>query len=321
MQFDVLKNLIYLCIHGSRAYGLDTPESDYDLKGVAIPTEEYFLGYFYNFEQSINNSELHKEYSKKLETTDLDSTVYSLQKFFKLASDCNPNIIELMWVNDTDILFTTPTWEYIRENRDLFLSLKAKHTFSGYAHSQLKRIKTHRSWLLNPPKKKPERKNFKLPEEKLANATDLGALKALENSGYTINDNVMELFKKEKAYARALQHWNQYLNWKTNRNPKRAKMEKKYGFDLKHASHLVRLYRMCIEILQYGKVLVKRSDAEEIKAIRYGKWAYEDIIRESENYENLATELYEKNPANLPKTANHKKLNEICVQLHKKKLS
>jgi uncharacterized protein len=36
-------------------------------------------------------------------------------------------------------------------------------TFHGYAMAQLKKIKTHRSWLLNPPTKKPSREDFGLP--------------------------------------------------------------------------------------------------------------------------------------------------------------
>ena len=42
-------------------------------------------------------------------------------------------------------------WERLVEVRDSFLSKRAKHTFSGYALSQLKRINTHYRWLKNPP--------------------------------------------------------------------------------------------------------------------------------------------------------------------------
>lgn len=320
MQFDVVKNLIYLVTHGSRAYGLNTPESDYDIKGVSMVTEEYLFGYFYHFDQSENNKELHKKYSDKLDTDDIDSVVYGLQKFMKLAADCNPNIIEVLWVDDSDILYTTPEGELLRENKELFLSLKAKHTFSGYAHSQLKRIKTHRSWLLNPPQKKPERKDFGLPEEKQINGSDLGVLKALKDSDYTFDSSVIEIFKKEKTYAQAFQHWKQFLNWKKCRNPVRAELEAKYGYDCKHGSHLIRLMRMGVEILEQGKVLVKRPDAEELLAIKRGQWSYEKLIEDMEKYEIEIEKLYKKNPAKLPKTSRHKELNELCVQLHKMRI-
>ena len=43
------------------------------------------------------------------------------------------------------------------------LTKKVQQTFHGYAMAQLKKIKTHRSWLLNPPTKKPSREDFGLP--------------------------------------------------------------------------------------------------------------------------------------------------------------
>lgn len=35
---------VLLVRHGSHAYGTNTPASDEDFKGVAIPPKEYFLG-------------------------------------------------------------------------------------------------------------------------------------------------------------------------------------------------------------------------------------------------------------------------------------
>jgi uncharacterized protein len=45
-------------------------------------------------------------------------------------------------------------------NRQIFLSKKAKHTFSGYAAAQIRKIESHRKWLLNPPEKPPNPDDF-----------------------------------------------------------------------------------------------------------------------------------------------------------------
>jgi len=312
MQVDVVKNLVYLAKHGSYAYGLERPESDIDVKGILIAPTEIFLGYTTNFEQSINNEAL----QEFLGPWCVDSVVYGLQKFFKLAADCNPNIIELLWVDDSDVMRSTTAGMRIRESRDLFVSLKAKHTFSGYAHAQLKRIKTHRRWLLDPPKGRPERADFGLPDEKLVSGDALGTVKRLEGSGYSFSAELMEAIKKEKAYAAALAHWKQYENWKKTRNPKRAALEAKYGYDTKHATHLIRLMRMCVEILSGRGVIVRRTDdREELNAIRDGAWTYDQVMLAAEELENKADALYMNNPASLPKGANHKKLNALCVEL------
>jgi predicted nucleotidyltransferase len=314
MQIDVVENLVYLVNHGSHAYGLAVPESDRDVKGVLVAPTEIFIGYTTGFEQSINNQKL----ADYVRLGEIDSVVYGLQKFFKLASDCNPNIIELLWVDEDDVLFSTTAGSEIRDHRDLFLSLRARFTFAGYAHAQLKRINTHRRWLLDPPKGRPERVDFGLPNEKLISGDALGTVKNLEDSGYSFSTELMEAIKKEKAFAAALAHWKQYENWKATRNPKRAALEAKYGYDTKHAMHLIRLMRMCAEILEGKGVIVRRKyDAAELNAIRRGGWCYDQIMVEAANLDARAAELYELNPAGLPKRANHKALNDLCVRLQK----
>ncbi len=51
MNINWLENsIIFECISGSHAYGLNTPESDTDYRGICIPPEDYFLG-MYSFDQ------------------------------------------------------------------------------------------------------------------------------------------------------------------------------------------------------------------------------------------------------------------------------
>jgi hypothetical protein len=85
----------------------------------------------------------------------------------RLAADNNPNIIELLFVEESDILKISKSGHLLRENRDMFLSRRVRFSFAGFAFSQLIRIENHRRYLLNPPTKKPERKDYNLPEHKL----------------------------------------------------------------------------------------------------------------------------------------------------------
>src|SRR5690348_2650853 len=152
-NFDVSARTIYLTRHGSHAYGLATPTSDLDIKGVCIESVPYHLGYLNHFEQSekyAHNGHPH------------DEVVYSLKKFVKLAADCNPNIIEVLFSNEEDHLKVDKFGQKLLDVRDEFISKKARHTFSGYAHAQLKRIEGHRAWLLNPLTKEPTRDMFGL---------------------------------------------------------------------------------------------------------------------------------------------------------------
>jgi predicted nucleotidyltransferase len=117
--------IIFKCISGSHLYGTARPESDEDIRGVFIPTGEFYHGFMNKVEQ--------------VESHVPDETYWEITKFFRLCIDNNPNILELLFVplNSKYTLTCTKEWEDIVANRELFLSTKARHTFSGYAVSQL----------------------------------------------------------------------------------------------------------------------------------------------------------------------------------------
>lgn len=281
----VLPRTIFLTQHGSHAYGTNIEGSDYDFKGVCIPTIEYFFGFDKKFEQlerSVNKSAPH------------DLVIMSLNKFAALAAECNPNIIEILHVADKDVWHIDEFGEELRDMRDMFISTKARHTFSGYAHAQLHRIKKHRSWLLSPPREKPTRASFGLSETSKVSRSELGAFDALveQQIEVDINKEVLTLFLREKQYNSAKTHWDQYEQWKVKRNDKRAILEAQFGYDTKHAMHLIRLMRMCKEILATGKVNVRREDFEDLLEIRFGRWTYDQIIEEAERLDCECAELY-----------------------------
>lgn len=76
----------------------------------------------------------------------------------------NPNALELLFVDFDDIIYSNEIGNSLLNIRDLFISKKCKHTFSGYAASQLKRIKLHRNYILKGELKKPERSDYNLPD-------------------------------------------------------------------------------------------------------------------------------------------------------------
>jgi len=295
---------ILLVRHGSQAYGTALPGSDLDVRGVAIPPQRYFTGFLYRFEQAEQKPPLP------------DLTIFDIRKFFQLAADCNPNIIEILWVDPSDILYIDHWGRWLLQHRSDFLSQKAKYTFSGYAISQLKRIRTHRKWLLNPPKAKPERRDFGLPETTAISADQMGVIAALlakEETVLSVSEDVMTLYARERSYHNALTQWAQYQTWKKSRNPSRAALEAQFGYDCKHAMHLVRLMRMCREILTEGVVFVRRPDAEELLAIRNGAWEYDQLIEWAEKQDAELEELVKTSP--LPHSPDRVFLDKLCREM------
>ena len=229
---------------GSRSHGLGTAESDEDSRGVCIPPPEYLYG-LSHFEQ--------------WESEGGDHVVYSLQKFVRLALDGNPNIIEAFYVAPEDRLYTHPLAEPILEQRDRFLSKKVGVRFGRYAVHQLQKIERHYRWLTQGPPSKPEPMHF-------------GAVLGENNPRFPDTAS-------ERAFRSAVKFHAAYQEWRKNRNPKRAILEDRHGYDTKHAMHLCRLLKMGIEILRTGEVLVRRPDASWLLEIRNGALDYEELLR------------------------------------------
>jgi len=320
MNFDVEKRTIFLGRHGSHAYGLNVATSDTDVKGICIEPLPYHLGSLHRFEQYErmgNSGGGDLQLLKSFVDEPIDLVIYSLKKFVRLAADCNPNIIEILYIDDSDIIFMNKFGERLREARDLFLSQKARFTFAGYAHTQLKRIKTHRSWLLNPPTHKPTREEYNLSQRTKATSSELGLFEDTLTKGteVKISAELYTVLMAERSYKQAMMHWDQYMTWKKKRNPARAALEAEYGYDTKHGMHLLRLMRMCKEIMLTGHVLVKRPDRDDLLAVRYGQRSYDDLVEEAEQLEEECAALYGSDTCHLPKNPPREKLDKMLVDL------
>lgn len=321
------KSVIFLTKSGSHAYGTSLPTSDEDFRGVCIPPKRYFHGFMHRFEQA--------------ETKSPDVVVYDIRKFFSLAADCNPNIIELLFTDESDWIVATSQWSFIHAERQRFVSKRAMHTFSGYAMSQLKRIRTHRRWLLDPPKKKPERADFGLMAAPTLEKEQFGVIEAkirktmdtLGGVGFTkdkveevdeslvekaisdldLSPNLIPIIVGERRYNAAMRNWKQYEEWKAGRNPARAELERQFGYDTKHGMHLVRLMRMAVEIMRDGIVQTRRQDAEELLAIRRGAWAFDVLMEWAQRTESELATFYE--TSSLPKEPNRSGLDALLCSV------
>jgi predicted nucleotidyltransferase len=237
------ENLILRVVCGSRAQGLDGPESDTDTRGVCVPPKRFLLG-LERFEQH--------------ESPGCDHVTYSLEKFARLALQGNPNIIETLYTDRRHILHVDAHGERLIEARDAFLSRRVGERFVGYAEGQLGRMNRHRRWLDDPPGAEPDPSEFG----------------GVHESGRVRWTSA----QRQKDYKAAHKKWTQFQAWRKNRNPKRAALEAKHGYDTKHAMHVCRLLKVGAEILTEGIVRVERPDSEWLGGIRQGSLPYEELI-------------------------------------------
>jgi uncharacterized protein len=367
LTFPLPAHTHLLTLAGSRAYGLHRPDSDVDLRGVAIAPARFHLGFLHTFEQADDPGELapfHADLAEEAAAArdhGLEGTVYGLAKFMRLAADCNPNILDVLFGREAEIRRITPLGRALREHRRAFLSRRARHSYAGYAGAQLKRIEGHRAWLLDPPEAPPTRAAYGLPEHATLPADQRTAAFAavdkqlaawggvlsevdaplrarirdtlaeiLAHDRWTaaaravgLEDSLIEVLSAERRYRRDRQHWKQYQRWRRNRNPERAELEARYGYDTKHGMHLVRLLRMGRELLEEGALQVWRGDrdAAELLAIRRGAWSYERLREEVDREEARLAALEEDPPAPLPRGPDRPGLDALCVRLTEAALS
>jgi hypothetical protein len=115
-----------------------------------------------------------------------------------------------------------------------------------------------------------------------------------------------------EEYKLAKEKHKLYWTWKDNRNEARSELEEQFGYDTKHAMHLVRLLRMGKEALEEGKIIVKRPDAEELLGIRNGSMTYEEVVDYAEYMDDLVrTKLYK--TTDLPKKPDLKKVAQLLM--------
>ena len=261
-------NIILLGLGGSHAYGTDTENSDLDIRGCALNKREEILIPIHNFDQVTE------------ETT--DTTIYSFNKLITLLSNCNPNTIELIGLKPEHYLYIHPIGQELLDNAEMFLSKKAIYSFGGYATSQLRRLDNKSARKLGQEERMqhvlnsimnafytfPE-KYFNFPEDAIKLYVDKGIQEDYETEVF------MDIQLKHYPLNDYQGMWAEMKNIvrdysKIGKRNKHAIEHNKLG---KHMCHLVRLYLMCFDILEKGKIITYREDDHELlMALRNGEY-------------------------------------------------
>ncbi|WP_298952234.1 nucleotidyltransferase domain-containing protein [uncultured Nonlabens sp.] len=344
MTIDYLKenNLIILeCISGSKAYGLNTPTSDTDIKGVFIlPKESY---YSLNYVPQVSN-----------QTNDI--VYFELGRFMELLSVNNPNILELLNTPKSAILYKHPYLERIDSKK--ILSKLCKNTFGKFALSQIKKAKGLKKKIMNPIGK--ERKSIlsfcyvnhnkgsislikylelkKWKQEhcgliNISHMKDVYGLFYNENVEYKgiikndySNDVSLSSIPKEEdmqtilyfnkdGYSKYCKEYKEYWNWVEKRNDDRYESTQSHGknYDAKNMMHTFRLLEMAIEIGKDAEINVVRPNRNFLLDIKNGKFEYDDLLSKANKLQDKMTESFE--TSSLSETPDIDYINNLLFEL------
>lgn len=324
-EYDFLKNnkhlgdnIILIGLGGSYAYGTAIDgESDIDIRGISLNSKnEILLGN--GFEQ--------------VEDKKTDTVIYSFNKIIKLLSGCNPNVIELLGLKKKHYLYISPIGQELLNNSNLFLSKKAVHTFVSYATAQLRRLDNKAVRLVNQEQRERHILNsimnaFHTFPEKYFHFEE-------DNIKLYIGKSEQEEYDTEIFMDVNLHHyplrdyksmWSEMNNVvkdysKIGKRNKNAIGHNKLG---KHMMHLIRLYMMCLDILENEKIVTYRTDEHDLlMSIRNGEYldenrqpttAFYDLLNEYEKRFD-----YAKNNTSLPDVPDHKRINEFKMSVNER---
>lgn len=336
------RGLILLeCVSGSRAYGLDTPSSDTDIKGVFILPKKDFYS---------------MQYIPQVSNDTNDIVYYELGRYIELLGVNNPNILELLNTPKESILYKHPFLGDINSND--ILSKLCKNTFGRFAVSQIKKAKGLNKKIVNPIDKErkgvldfcfvnyldgsinlkkfleikrwihqdcgligiPNMKNiygiYHSPDQQFK-----GIVKHENSNDVTLSsipkDSKQEgvLYFNKDGYSKYCKDYKAYWDWVEQRNDVRYKNTESHGknYDAKNMMHTFRLLEMAIEIGRDNEINVKRPDRDFLLKVKSGGYEYNDLL-ERANLKQLEMEKAFES-SSLPEIPAISKLNSLSFTI------
>lgn len=332
--------------HGSHAYGTNTASSDEDFKGVVIAPKESYLGFKKQFEQLTLSApkpdtcvyEIRKFFSLAaacnpniIEVLHVDPEDRILVNVVGEKIFDNKDKFISKRVRFTFAGYAKSQLARIETHRKWLLNPPQKMPLRSDFELQPKTLIPMDQLMAVKAEinKELERYNLGFLDDLREDQTIavhnamrdvLSELKITKDDQWMsaarkigMQENFIAYMQKERQYEGRAREWEQYNNWKAERNEARAELEAKYGYDTKHAYHLVRLIRMCGEILETGRVIVKRPDREELLEIRNGAWTYDKLIEWAKTEERKLDAVCAR--SKIPAEPDMAFLERLCIEI------
>lgn len=311
--------IIFLTLGGSYSYGTNVETSDVDIRGCALNSKSDLLG-LSNFEQVVN--------------TQTDTTIYSFNKLITLLLNCNPNTIEMLGCKLEHYFYINDIGKAMIDNRKLFISRRAVHSFGGYANQQLRRLENALARDKLPQSRREEHilksmqgaiKSFESRYTSFENGSIL--LYTADSSREDLDKEIFADIHIDKYPAREFNSvMNDLSNVISTYDKLNHRNHKKDDNHLnKHAMHLIRLYLMCLDILENGDIVTYREkDHDLLMSIRKGDYQNEDGTYRQEFFD-MVNEFekrmaYAKENTSLPDHPNMKQVEEFVIAVNRRSL-
>lgn len=311
-----LSNMI-IVLGGSYANGTNVDTSDIDIRGCALNQKCELIG-LANPEWAIR---MHP-----------DTTIYSFTKLVHLMCECNPTVSEMFGCRPEHYLYLSDEGRELLSHSDLFLSKRVVKTFGEYARTQLRRLENAiaRDSLAQAQREEHVRQSMESAVSSFKSRYaefDKGAIHL-----YTDDSERDDLDKEiyvdvnltrypARTFKSILNDLKGVIESYDKLNGRNRKKDEQH-LD-KHAMHLIRLYMMCLDILEKKQVITYReAEHDLLMSIRNGAFRNPDGTYRQEFFD-MVTDYetrveYAKNNTDLPEHPNMKRIEEFVMSINER---
>lgn len=264
-----------LIVAGSRLYGTNTPNSDYDYRGFMIPPFEYLAG-LAKFDHQV--------------VREPDTIIYSLQRFIELLIMGDPGAYEILFAPEMNIIERSAIGGIMLRSRELFACKRFARRIMGYAQSEWRKVTGTQ---LVPTKRTPN-------EDEV-----------IEDIRKVFHPQKEEM--NEIVRILILQHSREIRSSTNKLGKKRKNQIKQHGYCTSSACHSIRLLGQLRELMQTGKITFPRPQAKRLLMIKQGELSLERVIELYEDTKNRTNAAVEN--TGLPENAPIKTIQSIYHEI------
>lgn len=301
-----MQKFIFEGLHGSHLYGLNTPESDLDMKGIFIPNPKDILLGQAKKSYSVTTGNDKSKNSKD----DVDIEMFSLHQFILDAAKGETYALDMLHSPKEAIITDSSVWQYIQQNRASFYTTNmtsymgyvmkqaAKYGVKGSRLAALREVKNFMDALHIHENPRLRDLAIPLPKNEFCFWT-VDVENPETQSFYNMMGRKYMAGVKIAEFAGAVDKlWAEY-------GERARKAEANEGIDWKALSHAMRGGLQLLEIYKTGDLKYPLNDAEEIKLVKAGKLPFAEVqARLEQIVEDVDIAAKEASKAGMPSKVN-----------------
>jgi predicted nucleotidyltransferase len=312
------RKVIYKVESGSYLYGTNTESSDKDYVSVFIPTTYDLLSL--QKCEFIDESTKKSSEDRKNTSADIDNQSYSISNYLHLVLSGNPNLTEILFSENP--IIEDSAFLIFKNNASRLISRRVYNSFTGFAVSQMKKLeyKSKRFIQLEKALEHLEKEcQDGICDDKAEMSEELSSWLNEHLTEYKGGKNNVKHFHKnlpvKTIYEKIKEEYERY-GWRTKTQTFAA-----LGYDVKYASHVIRLFHESEELLTAGRLSfpITGKAYDDIMAIKLGKITIEQFYEMCGYYEDLNRKALANTV--LPDKADWKWANDALVDLLRRSIA